>query len=124
MSRFTAYGKSWLTTLSPGIHEDYSDWSSSATRLWVAKIGAIHIRRRTFRKSTFDSTKLHEVPGIQFQASTAVVTVDTEMDTSWRDPLVRTHIPNNVERGEQTASTSFNIYAKTKEILMQSFKCF
>ena len=27
-------------SLSPGIHEDYSDWSSSATHFWVAKIGA------------------------------------------------------------------------------------
>ena len=29
-----------MTTLSPGVHKDYSDWSSAATRFWVAKIGA------------------------------------------------------------------------------------
>ena len=61
--------------------------------------------------STFHSTKLHERPGIQSQAAAAVVT----MDTSLRDRLVRTLIPNNVERvrgGEErgpTASSSFNI---------------
>ena len=45
------------------VHVNYSDWSSSATRFWVAKTGAnqvckvlrsarIYMRRRTFRKST------------------------------------------------------------------------
>ena len=42
--------------------------------------------------STFDSTKLHEWPGIQSQA-----------------PGFSRTIPDNVERGGQTASTSFNI---------------
>ena len=37
-----------------------------------------------------------------------VVTMDTDMDTSLRDRFVRTRILN-VERGGQTASTSFNI---------------
>ena len=45
--------------------------------------------------STFDSTKLHERPGIQSQAATAVVTMDTDMDTSLRDRLVRRRIPNS-----------------------------
>ena len=44
------------------------------------------------------STKLHEKPGIQSQAAAAVVTMDTEMDMSLRDRLVRMRIPNNVER--------------------------
>ena len=59
--------------------------------------------------STFDSTKLHETPGIQSQAEAAVVTMDTDMDTSLRDRLVRRRIPKNVKRGGQMASTSFNI---------------
>ena len=50
-----------MTTLSPGVHEDYSDWPSSATRFWVAKLAPIKYeksfvprvsRRRNFRKST------------------------------------------------------------------------
>ena len=32
--------------------------------------------------STFDSTKLHERPGIQSKAAAAVITLDTDMDTS------------------------------------------
>ena len=52
---------------------------------------------------------IHERPCIQSQASVAVVTMDSDMDTSLRDRLVRTRIPNNVGRGGQTASTSFNI---------------
>ena len=35
--------------------------------------------------STFDSTKLHERPYIQFQAAAVVVTMDADMDTSFRD---------------------------------------
>ena len=35
--------------------------------------------------------------------------MDTVMDTSLGDRLVRTRISNNVERGGQTASSSFNI---------------
>ena len=46
----------------------------------------------------FDSTKLHERPGIQSQAAAAVVTKDADMDFSLRDWLVRMCIPNNVER--------------------------
>ena len=45
--------------------------------------------------STFDSTKLHERPGIQSQAAA----MNTDMDTSLRDRLVRTRMPTNVERG-------------------------
>ena len=44
-------------------------------------------------------------PSLQSQASVAVVT----MDTTLRE-LVRTRIPNNVERRGHTASTSFNIH--------------
>ena len=51
----------------------------------------------------------HERAGIQSQAEAAVVTTDTDMDTSLRDRLVRTCIPNNVERGGQMDSTLFNI---------------
>ena len=39
--------------------------------------------------------KLHKRPGIQSQIAAAVVTMDTDMATSWRDRLVRTLIPNN-----------------------------
>ena len=38
-----------------------------------------------------------------------VVTKDTDMDTLLGDRLVRTRILNNVERGRQSTSTSFNI---------------
>ena len=50
-----------MTTLSPGVNEDYSDWPNSATRFWVAKLAPIKYeksfvprvsRRRTFRKSS------------------------------------------------------------------------
>ena len=54
--------------------------------------------------SAFDSTELHERPGIQSQAEAAVVSMDTDMDTSFRDRLVRTRIPNDVEKRE-TIST-------------------
>ena len=47
---------------------------------------------------TFDSSKIHKRPGIQAQAAAAVVTMDTNMDTSLRDRLVPTRIPINVER--------------------------
>ena len=33
--------------------------------------------------------------------------MDKDMDASWRDRLLRTLIPNNVERRGQTASTLF-----------------
>ena len=45
---------------------------------------------------------------IRFQAAAAVVTWDTDIDTSLRDRLVRTRKSNKVERGGKTASTSFN----------------
>ena len=48
--------------------------------------------------STFDSSKLHERPGIQSQAAAAVVTIDTDMDTSLRERLVRTRIPSIDEK--------------------------
>ena len=41
------------------------------------------------KSSTFDSTKLHQWPGVQSQAAAAVVTKDTDMDTSLRDLLVQ-----------------------------------
>ena len=44
------------------------------------------------------------------------LTVDTDTDTSLRDQLVRTRIPNNVERGGQTASTSFNIRGNKRNV--------
>ena len=47
--------------------------------------------------STFDSTKLQEKPCIQSQAGDVVVTMDTDMNTSMRDRLEPTRIPNNVE---------------------------
>ena len=57
-----------------------------------------------FNPSTFDSTKLHErSAGIQSQVAVAVVTMDTDMVTSLRDQVMRRRIPNNVERGKQTA---------------------
>ena len=59
--------------------------------------------------STFYSTTIHKRPDIQSQAATAVVTVDTDMDTPLRDRLVRTRIANNFERMGQRASISFNI---------------
>ena len=45
-----------------------------------------------------------------------VVTMDTGMDTSLSDRLVGMLIPNKVERGGQTASTSFNIHKKQKKL--------
>ena len=48
--------------------------------------------------STSDSTKLHERSGIY----PAIVTTDTDMDTSLRDRLVRIRISNNVVRGWQS----------------------
>ena len=59
--------------------------------------------------STFDSNDLHERPGIQSQAAAVVVTMDTDMDTSLGDRVVRMRIANNVERRWQTVSSSFNI---------------
>lgn len=38
------------------------------------------------------------------------------MDTSLRDGLVRTHLTNNVQRGGQTASTSFNIRKNKRNV--------
>ena len=38
------------------------------------------------------------------------------MDTSLRDRLVRMRIPNNVERGGQMASTSFNIRENKRNV--------
>ena len=38
------------------------------------------------------------------------------MDVSLRDRLVRTCIPNNVERGGKMASTSFNIRDNTRNV--------
>ena len=60
--------------------------------------------------STFDSTKLHERPGIQSQA------LGFSRASSY-----------NVERGGQTASTSFNIHDKKKNVeqmLKQSINTF
>ena len=42
-------------------------------------------------------TKLHGRPGIQSQAAAAIVTMDTDTNTSLKDKLVRTLIPNNRE---------------------------
>ena len=44
------------------------------------------------------------MPLIQSHGAAAVVTMDTDMDTSVGDRLVRTRIPNDVERGGQTGS--------------------
>ena len=89
--------------------------------------------------STHHQQQLHERPGIQSQAAAAVATMDTDMDTSLRDRLVRRRIPNNVERrwgggggwggwgGGQTASTSFNIRENKRNIewlLKQSLNAF
>ena len=49
------------------------------------------------------------------------------MDTSLRDGLVRTRLTNNVERGWQTASTSFNIRKNKRNVewlLKQSLNAF
>ena len=43
------------------------------------------------------------------------------MDTSLSDRLVRTHIPNNVERGWQTTSTSFNIRDNKEKDVLNDF---
>ena len=77
------------------------------------------------RFNTFN--KCDERPCVQSQAAAAVVTMDTDMDTSLRDRLVRTRIPNNVERGGQTASTSFNIHDNKRNVewlLMQSLNSY
>ena len=61
----------------------------------------------------------------QCQAADAVVTMDADMDTSLRDRLVRTLIPNNVERRGQTASTSINSRDNKRNVewlLKQSLK--
>ena len=53
--------------------------------------------------------------------------MDTELDTSLRDRLVCRRIPNIVERGGQTASTSFNIRdnkRNVKRLLKQSLNAF
>ena len=60
---------------------------------------------------------------IQSQAAAAVVTMDTDMDTSLRDRLVRTHVPDNVERegGEGRGGGKrlqlHSTFAITKEML-------
>ena len=49
------------------------------------------------------------------------------MDTTLRDRLVRTRIRNNVERGAQTPSTSFNIRENKRNVewlLKQSLNAF
>ena len=71
--------------------------------------------------------KLHERPCIQSQAVAEVVTMDTDMNTSLRDRLVRTRIPNDVEREGQTSSTSFNIRKNKRNVewlLKQSLSAF
>ena len=66
----------------------------------------------------FSSNKLHERPGIQSQATAAVFAMDTDMDTSWKDRLVRTRIvypTMSKEWGKQFQLHS--TFAKTKEML-------
>ena len=38
-----------VATLSPGVHEDYSDWPSSATRFWVANWRQSSMKSPSFR---------------------------------------------------------------------------
>ena len=61
--------------------------------------------KRFQQSSTFDSTKFHRRPGIQ----PAVVSMDTDVDKSLGDRLVRTRKSNNVERGWRSSLTSFHI---------------
>ena len=70
---------------------------------------------------------MQQILCIHFQAAAAIVAMDTDMDTSLRDRLVRKRIPNNVERGRQTASTSFNIRENKRNVewlLKQSLNAF
>ena len=50
-----------------------------------------------------------------------VVTMETDMETSSRDRLVRAFIPNNVERREQTALTLLNIRDNKRNVRFNMF---
>ena len=67
--------------------------------------------------STFASVKLHQRPGIQ----SAVVTMDTDINTSLRDLLVRTGIPNNREFKIYDADVDENVTSKYNIISFASY---
>ena len=59
--------------------------------------------------STFESTKLHERPGLRSQVAAAAVTMDTDIiNMSLRDGLVRKRIPNHAENEGQLGQTDSN----------------
>ena len=63
----------------------------------------------------------------RFQAAAEVVILDTGIDTSFRDRLVRTRKSYKVERGGKTASTSFKIRDNKRYVewlLKQSLNAF
>ena len=68
--------------------------------------------------STFDSAKPQERPGIQYQAAALVVHVFIDMDTSSRDQLLCTRIPNNsmLKDGGKRLQPSFNIRENKRNV--------
>ena len=67
-----------------------------------------HLIQQTFKRSPVFSPR---------RAAAAVVTMDTDMDTTLRDRLVRKRIHNNVESEGHGASNLFNMIRDNKRIV-------
>ena len=85
----------------------------------------VGVSKRFQHTSTFDSTNRHERPSIQSQAAAVVDTMDMDMDTSLRDRLVCTGVPNNVVRGgaNQSRPQSSSLFLMTGGMRRHKTRC-